>query len=242
MLSVKVLGSGSSGNCYLVSNDSTNILLECGIKKKELTFGLVSHGLDISSIDGCLISHEHKDHCLEIQYVDEYTNIYTNNSVYNIYKDNTYNLSFKHPLKPFKIGSVAIMPINVEHGETECYGYIIRDSETCILFVTDFKQFSANLKQFKFDMVMIETNYVEEIINAALDTEHGYKYLRQINTHCSVENAVIHLKAMDLSNCKEIMGVHLSSDVGDKKTIRAIMESEFPNIDISIACKKGGVE
>ena len=57
------LASSSRGNCYVASDGETAILLECGISfrriKKEL-------GFDLSTIRGCLVSHEHKDHAKSV--------------------------------------------------------------------------------------------------------------------------------------------------------------------------------
>ena len=56
MFVLKVLGSGSSGNGYLLTNGKETLILETGVKfiecKKALNF-------DLSSIVGAIVSHEH---------------------------------------------------------------------------------------------------------------------------------------------------------------------------------------
>lgn len=56
MFVLKVLNSGSEGNEYLLTNGKETLILECGVKfidcKKALDF-------DLSSIQGCVVSHEH---------------------------------------------------------------------------------------------------------------------------------------------------------------------------------------
>ena len=56
MIDVRVLASGSSGNCYLVDDGSTKLLLEAGIPFKR-----IQQRLDwkTSELAGVLISHEH---------------------------------------------------------------------------------------------------------------------------------------------------------------------------------------
>lgn len=51
-----VLGSGSSGNCYLVECDNEILILDCGISLKEVKKTL---NFDLSKIVGCVISHSH---------------------------------------------------------------------------------------------------------------------------------------------------------------------------------------
>jgi len=57
------LASSSHGNCYVVSDGKTTILLECGISFRRIKKGL---GFDLSNIRACLVSHEHKDHAKSV--------------------------------------------------------------------------------------------------------------------------------------------------------------------------------
>lgn len=53
---LKVLASGSSGNCYIVQAGEEKLILECGIGYKEILKGL---NYTIKNVKGCLISHQH---------------------------------------------------------------------------------------------------------------------------------------------------------------------------------------
>ena len=59
MIDIKVIGSGSSGNCYLANINGTQLLLECGLSFKTIQKAL---NFKLSSIEGCLVTHEHIDH------------------------------------------------------------------------------------------------------------------------------------------------------------------------------------
>ena len=56
------LASGSSGNCYLIKSDNTNLLLDAGISCKAIQAGLESLGISLKDIDGIFITHDHIDH------------------------------------------------------------------------------------------------------------------------------------------------------------------------------------
>ena len=58
-MKLKVLASGSKGNCYILESPTGSLLIEAGIHWKEILKGL---DYDISKVVACLISHEHKDH------------------------------------------------------------------------------------------------------------------------------------------------------------------------------------
>ena len=55
-MEIKVIGTGSSGNCYLVSDGSSKILIECGLPMKKIKEGVE---FNLSNVAGCLISHSH---------------------------------------------------------------------------------------------------------------------------------------------------------------------------------------
>lgn len=59
MIDIKAIASGSSGNCYRVSDGSTALLLDAGISIYKIQQGL---DFRLSEIAGALISHEHMDH------------------------------------------------------------------------------------------------------------------------------------------------------------------------------------
>ena len=56
MVEFTPFASGSTGNCYKISDGGTPLLLECGIKYKDIQKGC---GFKLGEIEACLISHEH---------------------------------------------------------------------------------------------------------------------------------------------------------------------------------------
>jgi phosphoribosyl 1,2-cyclic phosphodiesterase len=62
MVRVTVLGSGSKGNCTVVSTSRTRIVLDAGLSCKEIVKRMRFSGEDPEKLDAVLISHEHQDH------------------------------------------------------------------------------------------------------------------------------------------------------------------------------------
>ena len=56
------LASGSSGNCYLVQNGSTSILVDSGLSASQIERALLKYGLSISRLAAVFLTHEHSDH------------------------------------------------------------------------------------------------------------------------------------------------------------------------------------
>ena len=62
MVRVTLLGSGSKGNCTVVSTSRTRIVLDAGFSCKEIVKRMRFSGEDPEKLDAVLISHEHQDH------------------------------------------------------------------------------------------------------------------------------------------------------------------------------------
>ena len=62
MVRVTVLGSGSKGNCTLISTSRTRIVLDAGFSCKETVKRMRFCGEEPEKLDAVLISHEHQDH------------------------------------------------------------------------------------------------------------------------------------------------------------------------------------
>ena len=58
-MEIKVLASGSTGNCYRIGDGKTEILLDAGIPIKQIRIGC---DFRLSAIAGAFISHRHNDH------------------------------------------------------------------------------------------------------------------------------------------------------------------------------------
>lgn len=56
------LFSGSQGNSYYLSSGGSGILIDAGRSAKQITSALTDNGIDIKSIRGIFVTHEHIDH------------------------------------------------------------------------------------------------------------------------------------------------------------------------------------
>lgn len=64
-MTLRVLGSSSSGNCYLLQSETTGevLAIEAGIKFDKVKQAL---DFDVNSVVGCIVSHEHGDHAKSV--------------------------------------------------------------------------------------------------------------------------------------------------------------------------------
>lgn len=240
MITIENLGSGSSGNAYIVKNENTTILLECGLPYNVLIQKIyTSTGRLVTELDGIVVTHKHEDHILSLQRLSEYTKVFASESVIDKKRSKWLKIE---PLKSFYIDTIYLYPINVNHGETPCLAFILKDKDSCIFFGTDFNLMTWNLKNIPFTEIFIECNYCEELIKEKLSNEEEKEHMkvyRQINSHMSLENCIHHLQNMNLSKCKKITLIHLSDSFGNITLMKDKVFNAF-NIPTFVALKKGG--
>ncbi len=62
MTLLRVLGSGSSGNCIALEEEGAVLLLDAGFSAKEIELRAQRSELDLSRVVGIAVTHEHGDH------------------------------------------------------------------------------------------------------------------------------------------------------------------------------------
>jgi phosphoribosyl 1,2-cyclic phosphodiesterase len=66
-MDIKIIASGSKGNCLLVDDGASPLLLECGVPLQKIRRGILP--LSFSDIKICLITHTHRDHSMSMSTV-----------------------------------------------------------------------------------------------------------------------------------------------------------------------------
>lgn len=219
-MNIKVIGSGSSGNCYRVSDGKTSLLLEAGLPIKKIKFGC---DYNLSSISACLITHEHKDHFAAVsELMRAGVDVYMTGGTAQSARAESYRLKLWYRDgvdgigNPFyhteRIGTFTVKPFVVHHDAAEPVGYLIESKLTGerLLFVTD--TYYIDYKFCGLTHIMIEANYSAD---ALADADNDPRRSRLRRSHMSIENCIEMLKANDLSRCSEIWLIHLSSSNGD---------------------------
>ena len=137
-MKLKVLGSSSSGNCYLIeANKDEKLILDAGINFKDVQKEL---NFNFNGILGVLVTHEHMDH---LKYAPNFAlngiNVYASKGTFS--KLNLVGHRFKiiKALQQFEIGKFIILPFDTQHDAREPLGFLIQYKPTGekLLYATD---------------------------------------------------------------------------------------------------------
>lgn len=209
MIDIKVLATGSTGNCYRISDGSTQLLLECGINFKEIQKGL---NFETSKLAGVLVTHEHKDHCKGIKTVLERgLNVYMSKGTKEALKISHHRIKTLEVKKQFKIGTWTILPFDVQHDVSEPLGFLLQSENGAkLLFATD--TYYIKYKFTGLTHLMVECNYDQQTLddNVLNGYVHPAMRKRVMKSHFGLENLLEFFKANDLSKVQEIWLIHLS--------------------------------
>ena len=228
MATLKILGSSSSGNSYLIECKDETLIVELGVKWKDILKGL---NYDLSNVCGALVSHRHQDHSQAIQDAILYgLSVYSCKDVQSIHNDiKVLNLKQKALLgKGF-----LVQPIQLFHN-VECYGYLIQHEEFGkLIFCTDTSSIPYKFKDVQH--WLIEANYSEEIL---IDNACDDSYSKSASgNHLEINYTIETLKCNYSSELQNVVLIHLSSANSNAKEFKQRVQEELEFERVFIADK-----
>ncbi len=165
-MQVSVLASGSKGNCVLVREKNTAVLIDIGISTRKVKKELEKLHMDVKDLDGILITHEHIDHIRGLKtLVKNYQiPIYTRAKTFKAMPFlHDLSISCCNPLfnDELKIGNLNIEHFSISHDAADPVGYTIKTENRKFTLATDLGFVSDVVKQAldNSDMIVLEANH-----------------------------------------------------------------------------------
>ena len=170
-MEVCVFASGSSGNCLLVSDGGTRVLIDAGISLRRIEKALGSVGTSLSEIDGVLITHEHSDHISGLEMLGKYGSapILAPRTVASRLLWRFPQLQEKLRVIPveesFSLGELEIRAFHSSHDTDESVGYRIRGTGI-YAHLTDTGVVTEEMLRYLrgADTVLLESNHDETML------------------------------------------------------------------------------
>ncbi len=214
-MKVKVIASGSKGNCTLIQTDKIKILIDMGIGYQQLASELEKINLEPQTIDAILITHTHSDHIKGLPSLVKKTNL----KVYML-EEMEPELVKKIPennlhlyTNPLILEDLTINLIRISH-DVEGVGFVIEHNNHSLVYLTDTgyinRKYIPLMKNR--DLYIIESNHDEEMV-----MEGPYPYIlkqRVISDkgHLSNHATAEYLLETVGNNTKQIILAHISEN------------------------------
>lgn len=233
-MKLRIIGTGSKGNAYILGNENEALLIEAGVNIKEIKQAL---DFDYSKVVGCIVTHEHLDHCKSANDlmrlgIDVYTGAKTHQKINGDVIHRAMPIASRETIK---LGNFKIMAFDVKHDAVEPLGFLIEHPDCGkVLFLTD--TYYCKYTFPGLNNIIIEANYSKEIIDKKYGPDSEKEFLRNriLKSHFSLANCKDMLKANDLRQVNNIVLIHLSDSNSDEKQFHKEV-SELTNKNVHVA-------
>lgn len=211
---LKCLGSGSSGNCYLLSSDTETLIIEAGIPYKRILKGL---DFNLMNVVGVVVSHSHSDHSKS---AEDFKRA-------GIPVFDSYDSEAEKQVRTY--GKFVIHSFKLEH-DVPCMGfYILHPDMGSLVYLTDTEY--CRYKFPKVNHILIEANY-----DARLIPEDHPARVHILKGHMELQTTKGFIQANKSSELRNVILCHMSEDNMDYEVMqKEVSEVAGKRVKVSVA-------
>lgn len=191
-MNLKVLGSGSSGNCYILENDNEALIIEAGVSFKEVKVAL---GFNVRKIVGVVASHCHLDHS---KFLCEYEKVGI--PVFKPYEPEIF--------QQVRYGKFVIKSFGLVH-DVPCCGFLVLHPDIgVLLYASDTEYIKYRFKGLNH--ILVECNYDKRLIpDDAANRAHV------LQGHMELQTTLEFLRINNNPDLRNVVLLHLSQNNAD---------------------------
>lgn len=225
MMKVQVINSGSSGNCYLLTDSQNHtLILEAG---KGTFDDALRQVPDIAKIAAVVISHRHIDHYGDMEK--------WKNAGIKVYGPDQMQHAEQFNIACAGMVPYSVIPLAVEHDPgIICHAFFVRANYEGknLFFATDCYNYSRIIDALPepLSLAMVETNHDAHLLDTGKYPADLKERIRK--THCSVQRASL---AIQRAKCTKFLLIHPSENNLDQEAALKFFRDEFPNRSFEFA-------
>lgn len=216
-MKLRCLGSGSSGNCYILENDTEALIIETGVCFKDVKIAL---DFNISKVVGILVSHVHKDHSAS---AGDFEKI-------GIPAFKPYEFEMERQMRV--CGNFVVQSFPLTH-DVPCFGFLVEHPDMGrLLYASDTEYIKYRFSNL--DHILVEANYsIEHLLKTEAKREHV------LTGHMSINTTEKFVKVNMNPNLKNVVLLHLSKDSANQTMFKNRMRNVVgANVNVEIATKR----
>lgn len=189
-MKLKVLGSGSSGNCYILESNTEALIIEAGLPFKEVKKAL---DFNVRKITGVTISHSHEDHA---KHVAEYEK-----AGISVFKP--YESKMERQVRTY--GGFVITSFPLIH-DVPCYGFYVSHPDIGnLIYASDTEYIKYRFKGLNH--ILVEANYSKDLIS-----DIPQKRRHVLTGHMEIDTTCEFIKANRSAALLNVILLHLSNE------------------------------
>lgn len=165
--------SGSKGNCSALVIKDEVILIDCGLRFKQLKQAMENHGLKIEQISNIILTHEHSDHIIGLKVLNKNlpeAKVLSTKGTFIAYTEKTQHIisnhSFVCPHSKLKLAGLDFCFFPTMHDSRESMAFTVEINNKKFSYLTD----CGNINQHILEQVTgtthfaLEANYCPEML------------------------------------------------------------------------------
>ena len=224
------LGSGSQGNALLIESGATRVLLDCGFEPDEIESRLSRVGIEASSLDAVIVTHEHGDHGGGVaKLASRYDiRVYLTRGTFSALSSEGHAIArrvFVDPYTPFAIGAIEVTPYTVPHDAREPVQFVLGDGAVKLGVLTDAGHPTRHIIEALsgVDALVLECNHDLDMLLAGPYPKWLKQRIAGRLGHLANAASAAIVQAMDCGNLKHVIAAHLSKQNNTPELARAAL-------------------
>ena len=173
MINYSVLGSGSSGNSYLIGHQGEALLIDSGFSYRELKSRLEVAGYSPNQLKGLCLTHLHPDHSRGAGVFARQSGkaVFVNEKVVQL--EEVVKLNIPNPLletfqegESFLLPPFEVTPFRTHHDSPNSVGFAVEVAGKRLVILTDTGLWDEEMVSHveNSDLLFLEANYDEEML------------------------------------------------------------------------------
>ena len=234
---ITILASGSKGNCTLIETENSKFLIDIGISYKMLKYRLTKINVKIEEIDAIFITHEHIDHIKGLEIFIKKHNVYivlSHGTYQAIVGEKRIGITYEYfnvveRNEEVFVNSTVIKPFLVSHDANEPFGYIVKNNEKKVVYLTDSGYISQENEKLISDagVYIIETNHNIEMLMCTNRTWSLKQRILGDKGHLCNEDALNTLLRVISEKTKVIYLAHISEEANNEDLLLLTVKEIF---------------
>lgn len=233
MLTLTTLASGSSGNCTLLSDGATHVLVDAGISCRRICAGLRDLGIEPAALSGILITHEHTDHIAGLATLTKrcpipvYASPGTGRQLCYRIAAMEDQLHTCRPGASFSVGALEVETFPLSHDAAEPMGFAVSSGGQKAAVVTDLGIVTPQVEAAiaGADLLLVEANHDADWLECG---PYPYSLKQRIlgdRGHLSNEAGALLARRAAEQGARTILLAHLSRENNTPQRARSAAES-----------------
>lgn len=218
MMKFALLASGSKGNCCLIEDEKSSIVIDCGSTKTYLKQCFEKLEYDYMNSDALFVTHTHKDHVSQLKMFDPIT-------TYSRCDLDTNHFNRISTFDEVEVNTLKVKELPLSHDSEIVSGFIVENEDSKLVYVTDTGYIKEEYLPLieNADYYIFESNHdVEMLMETRRPMHIKQRIIGDLGHLCNEDCAEILANVVG-DKTKEIVLAHISEEGNDRTKAKDVL-------------------